>query len=197
MLRISNVHSEHGFATHFVPSRRIPALLERLAALDSPTYAHIDNIIEEAYSEREPGEPLSPLVGELRIVLDSVFHHDSVEGIIEDLKKISDSHGLAEVQEWAANTLMALELRSPTSLKVALLAIRKGKGLSLLEALQMEMNFATAFCVSISLLSRFNSVHPAHTFTIEWRNTRLQHRRYVRRNQKAARTPGMVSKLLS
>lgn len=140
--------SEHGFATHFVPSRRIPALLERLAALDQPTFALIDSTIEEAHSEREPDEPVSPLVGELRIALDSAFRHDEVEAIVNDLKTISGEHKLAEVREWAKHTLEALDLRSPTSLKVALLAIRKGKTMSLLQALQMEMNFATAFCVS-------------------------------------------------
>lgn len=140
--------SEFGFATHFVPSRRIPGLLEKLNSLENPTFAHVDSLLEEHYSEREPDEPASSLVGAKRAALDFAFRHDFVEGIIEDLTAIARKHQSEEVKEWAQKTLDTLNLRSPTSLKLALTAIRRGKHLTLHEALQMELNFATAICVS-------------------------------------------------
>ncbi|KAI8989733.1 3-hydroxyisobutyryl-coenzyme A hydrolase [Trametes punicea] len=141
---------EHGFATHFVESRRIPALLERLAALEDPTYERINELIEEARSEREPNEPSTAIVGAKREALDSAFSHNTVEKIFTALKEQSQDHKDEEVRQWAANTLSELGMRSPTSLKVALAAIRRGKQMTLLDALQMEMNIATAFCNGVT-----------------------------------------------
>jgi len=140
---------EHGFATHFVPARRMSILLDRLASLEDPYRDIIDRAIEELSSEREPDEPLAPFTGAKRVALDSCFRHDSVEKIIEDLTHFSTAVD-ATVSTWAKETLATLQLRSPTSLKVALIAIRKGRTMSLLEALQMEMGIATAYCSGAS-----------------------------------------------
>ncbi|KAI0748565.1 3-hydroxyisobutyryl-coenzyme A hydrolase [Daedaleopsis nitida] len=138
---------EHGLATHYVPSRRIPALLERLAALEEPTYQMINDLLEQERSDAESeGGLVSPLVGATRVALDSAFSHNTVEDIVAQLTEFSTGHGEEAVRKWAANTLDTLSLRSPTSLKVALAAIRRGKQMLLLDALQMEMNIATAFC---------------------------------------------------
>ncbi|CDO73582.1 hypothetical protein BN946_scf185014.g52 [Trametes cinnabarina] len=141
---------EHGFATHYVESRRIPALLERLAALEDPTYQKIDELIEESSSDREPDEATTAIIGAKREALDMAFRHNTVEKIVATLKEQSESHADEEVRQWAADTLSELDKRSPTSLKVALAAIRRGKHLSLLDALQMEMNIATAFCSGVT-----------------------------------------------
>lgn len=141
--------SEHGFATHYIPARRIPTLLERLAALEHPHPTIIDRAIEELSLEHQSDERLtSTLTGKIRSALDYAFRHDAVEKILEDLKSFLD-HGDESVRDWAKNTLAMLELRSPTSLKVALKAIRKGRDLTLLEALNMELKIATAYCVSV------------------------------------------------
>lgn len=107
----------------------------------------IDTAIEELHYEREPGEPPAPFTGAKRVALDAAFCHDQVEKIIHSLKSYAGGND-ATVSDWAKETLSALHMRSPTSLKVALQAIRKGKGMSLLEALQMELRISTAFCVS-------------------------------------------------
>jgi len=136
---------EHGIATHFIPSRRIAILLDRIKALETPSLELIDRTIEELSSEREHDEPSSPLVGDVRVALDSAFRHQSVELILKDLEEFSTRSDPA-VSGWAKRTLDSLLMRSPTSLKVALTAIRKGKGLSLLQTLQMELGIATAYC---------------------------------------------------
>lgn len=145
-----SINSEHGFATHFVESRRIPALLERLAALETPTHQRINALLEEARSERDPEEVSTAIVGAKREALDAAFSHNTVEKIVAALQDISSSHRDEGVRQWAVETLEEIDKRSPTSLKVALAAIRRGKHMTLLDALQMEMNIATAFCVSDS-----------------------------------------------
>ncbi|KAK0441016.1 3-hydroxyisobutyryl-CoA hydrolase [Armillaria borealis] len=144
---------EHGLATHFIPSRRIPTVLEALAGVEDADYeiasVEVNGILEENSAERESDEPSSLLVGATRVALDSAFRHDSVEKIIDDLTRLkSDKDEL--VSGWASKTLELLLLRSPTSLKVALAAIRRGRNLDLWEALNMELRIATAYCSGAS-----------------------------------------------
>ena len=145
----ASLGSDHGFATHYIPARRIPILLERLAALEHSHPTVIDRAIEELSLEHQSNERLTPsiLTGNRRKALDYAFRHDTVEKIVEDLTSFLN-HDDESVRNWAKNTLTMLELRSPTSLKVALKAIRKGRDLTLLEALNMELKIATAYCVS-------------------------------------------------
>ncbi|THH19469.1 hypothetical protein EW146_g1698 [Bondarzewia mesenterica] len=144
---------EHGFATHFISSHRVPILLERLAAIENPTLIQIDNAIEELHYERESSDPVAPLTGAIRIALDKAFQQDTVEGIFKKLREYADGKAdpvNADVVQWAKDTLAMMEDRSPTSLKVALMAIRKGKKMSLLDALKMELGLASAYCSGVT-----------------------------------------------
>lgn len=123
-------------------------LLDRLAELDQPHSSVIDRTIEDFAAEREPTEPLAPFTGPKRSALDSAFRHNNVETIVKDLEVFSQASADASVKQWASDTLAMLHMRSPTSLKVALKAIRRGKKLTLLDTLDMELKIATAFCVS-------------------------------------------------
>lgn len=122
-------------------------MLERLASLDNPSFTQINELLEEHVSEPETNETSTPFAGALRVALDSAFGHDRVEQIFDDLQNLSVSGGDERVRQWAQETFDTLGLRSPTSLKVALAALRKGRNMQLAEALQMELNIATAYCV--------------------------------------------------
>ena len=113
----------------------------------------INDLLEQERSDEEPGDSATSFVGAKREAIDLAFGHNTVEKIIAELQNMSKSHNDEAIRQWAATTLETLDMRSPTSLKVALTAIRRGKKMSLLDALQMEMNIATAFCVSFILLS--------------------------------------------
>jgi len=139
--------SEHGLATHYIPSARVPLLLESLAGLEKPTYTQVNEAIEDLHYDRESSDPVAPLSGEIRVALDSAFSQATVKGIISVLQTYVTGGATAEVVQWAKDTLSMLEERSPTSLEVALTAIRKGKSLDLLESFKMELGIAAAFCV--------------------------------------------------
>jgi 3-hydroxyisobutyryl-CoA hydrolase len=87
----------------------------------------------------------------VRTALDYAFRHNNVENIVNDLNTFA-RHRNPEVQKFAENTLKVLGLRSPTSLKIALRAIRQGKKMTLREALNMELKIASAFCVCTIIL---------------------------------------------
>ncbi|KAJ7572054.1 3-hydroxyisobutyryl-coenzyme A hydrolase isoform 1 [Mycena floridula] len=139
---------ELGIATHYMASARIPHLLEALSALGEDVQDPFDTVnstIEEFSSERESDEPEIVLSGQVREALDVAFAKNTVEGIFTSLERFT-THDNSLVRDWATETLESLHLRSPTSLKVALKAIRLGKSMSLAETLKMEMKIATAFC---------------------------------------------------
>jgi 3-hydroxyisobutyryl-CoA hydrolase len=125
----------------------VPLLLESLAGLEKPTHAQVNEAIEDLHYDREPSDPIAPLSGEIRVALDSAFSQSTVQGIISALQTYVTGETTAEVVQWAKDTLSILEERSPTSLEVALAAIRKGKSLDLLESFKMELGIATAYCV--------------------------------------------------
>jgi len=141
---------EHSLATHYIPSARVPMLLESLSALEKPTYAQVNEAIEDLHYDREPTDPAAPLSGAIRVALDSAFSQETVEGIVAKLKTFTTDDAGANVVSWAKDTLAMLEERSPTSLKIALTAIRNGKSLNLLECFKMELGIATAFCHAAS-----------------------------------------------
>ena len=161
------IFSEHGFATHFVPSRRIPMLLDQLAELPQPHPTEVDRTIEDFVAERDPTEPPAPFTSAIRIALDSAFRHNEVHLIVKDVEVFSQTSANASVKQWASNTLAMLQMHSPTSLKVALEAIRRGKELSLLDTLKMELKIATAFCVSLFLFYLICRV-VFKSFGLEW-----------------------------
>lgn len=180
--------SEHGLATHYIPSARVPFLLEGLDGLEKPTYAQVNETIEHLHYDREPSEPVAPLSGEVRAALDSAFSQATVEGIISALQTYVTG-STAEVVQWAKDTLSMLEERSPTSLEVSLAAIRNGKTLDLLESFKMELGIATAFCVCTRRLTfSYSTQHfPA------WRFSRLTYWRDFGDCEKREGSPYLVT----
>jgi 3-hydroxyisobutyryl-CoA hydrolase len=140
------ISSELGIATHYVPSHRIPALTERLAALEDASFDAINATIEEHVADLSPGDVRNHLVGPVRTAVDKVFRQNNITKMIKELNRATQALD-ENVRVWGKATLETLSQRSPTSLKVALKAIRKGQAMKLSEALQMELGIATAFCV--------------------------------------------------
>jgi 3-hydroxyisobutyryl-CoA hydrolase len=143
----------------------VESLIKHLSSLEDPTAEMIDRTIEESYDLPEKRELSSSLVGRVRAALDESFRLNTVEGILGKLENLESRQD--PVGEWARSTLKALSERSPTSLKVTLELIRRGKNMSLAQALQMEYNMATAYCVS-------NGIHLyLHTLSFGKRTARL------------------------
>jgi enoyl-CoA hydratase/carnithine racemase len=185
------VSSEHGLATHYIPSARVPMLLGTLAALEKPTYAQVNEVIEDLYYDRQPTDPVAPLSGAVRLALDSAFSQETVEGIISTLETFITEDARADVVQWAKDTLAILEERSPTSLKLTLTAIRKGKLLDLLECLKMELGISAAFCVSF-MVNSFLYSQMTICF-LAWRFSRYSYRSLLCASRKETRSPGLVT----
>lgn len=148
-------YSQLGIATHYVPSRSIPRLLDRLSRLEHANHSIIDMAIEEFYEAPSPDTIASPppkLVGRVRQALDYAFSAASVPGIVDRLKEIVKKTGgegtTDPAGKWAEEAVRVLALRSPTSLVVAHEANRRGRQMTPRSVFEMEMRIAKAYCVS-------------------------------------------------
>jgi enoyl-CoA hydratase len=118
-----------GYGTSFVPSERLPAVLEDLAAADfSDRVAAVDAVLE-----KHAGDPGAPALPELREAVDRCFAFDRVEDIFSALEAESGPHAA-----WAAETLATLRRMSPISLKITLRQLRAGATLDFEDGMTME-----------------------------------------------------------
>lgn len=144
-----------GIATHFVPSDRLEALEDRLASLefsaDQPSTSKkgqriIASVIEEFVADSDTlKQSKYDYIGEKREVIDRAFDQPRVALIIQELQKAAEEK--PQLKEWIDSTIKKLEFVSPTSLAVALEAIREGKELDINEIFERDLRLASVFCV--------------------------------------------------
>jgi enoyl-CoA hydratase len=109
-----------GVATHFVPRTKWDALVDALAAGETPDVA-LAGLAEEVPST---------FLAAHRDVIDRVFAKDSVEEILAALD--------AEHTDWSRDTAKTIRTKSPTSLKVAFRQLREGRELEFDDCMRME-----------------------------------------------------------
>ncbi|POY76578.1 hypothetical protein BMF94_0167 [Rhodotorula taiwanensis] len=153
-----------GFASHYVPAERLPALEARLAELDvTATHETVNAAINEFAADAEElqrGLKDYPLVGPIRRAIDAIFARPTAENIMADLGALEQGSydmskivlpqdgdvDMSAIQKWAKETREAISLRSPTSVKLSLKAIREGRKLTIDEVFRMDARLAAACC---------------------------------------------------
>jgi enoyl-CoA hydratase/carnithine racemase len=124
-----------GIATHYVPAERWPAALAALEKIGAgPKAKQEATAALEAFAAPAPGPCL---LAEHRAEIDRVFAAATVEEMLAALD--------AEPGAWAGETAAAMRRASPTSLKVALAALRQGARLDLKAALKVEYRLSQYF----------------------------------------------------
>jgi enoyl-CoA hydratase len=98
-----------GIVTHRIPSARFPALLEGLTGT-----VPVDAVLA-AFAEPAGAGKIAAKRG----TIDRIFAGDTVEGILAALDREGD--------EWAQKTATTIRAKSPLSLKIALMQVRRGK----------------------------------------------------------------------
>lgn len=109
--------------THYIPSAHFDVIKDALSD-NHP----IDRLLDGLH--RDPGE--GELV-RLTPAIDRIFSASSVEAILE---RLDAEQG--EYEAWARETAATLREKSPTSLKVAVAQMQRGKSLDLAAALRLE-----------------------------------------------------------
>lgn len=160
---------ECGIATHYVPSRNVPLLLERLSRLEGANHAVVNEAIDEFYEARTGEDPPPRLVGPIREAIDDVFSLRNPIDIMNKLEVYASGGGGGGrdrdrgggggggsgnpkrdespiVEAWAKETVKAIQDRSPTSVFVTREALFLAREKNLKSAFETEMRLAQAYC---------------------------------------------------
>jgi 3-hydroxyisobutyryl-CoA hydrolase len=126
-----------GVATHFIPSQRLEELEATLFRLDKPDLSSCHRVLNKYQEQFEQDNykefSLKANIGRIN----AAFGADSVEGIMENLKK--------DASDWSRTQFDILAKMSPTSLKVTFEQIKRGGQLSLSDCLRMEYRMSQNF----------------------------------------------------
>ena len=109
-----------GVATHFVPMKDWPALIEDLAAGKS---------VDRAVDRKGEELPAGFLAGH-RTSIDKIFARNSVEEILAALD--------ADHTDWSRDTAKTIRAKSPTATKLAFRQVREGASLDFDDCMKME-----------------------------------------------------------
>jgi enoyl-CoA hydratase len=119
-----------GFATHFVPRERLPALVAALAHVD-----YRERSVEQFLAEFATDPGPAPIAAR-QAAVDRCFAGATVKAILDALAR--EASGGGADAKWAAETHAGLLTKSPTSLEITLRQLIVGRGFEIEEALALE-----------------------------------------------------------
>jgi enoyl-CoA hydratase len=135
-----------GIATHRVASARFGDLLEGLCGsvpVDALLGAFAEPAAEATLAARAP-------------LIDRLFTGDSVEGILAALD--SGATGQGAEADFARTAAATIRLKSPTSLKIALAQLRRGRYLDFAECMRTEFRIVSRLLLGHDLYEGIRSV---------------------------------------
>jgi enoyl-CoA hydratase len=130
-----------GFATHFMPRDRVPALADALFATDWQTGGEAAQV--EAILGRFADDPSDAPLAARRAAIDRCFAGGTVAAILAALDQEAASGGAG--CDWAEQTRAGLLAKSPTSLKVTLRQLILGRDFDIEAALALEYRLTQHF----------------------------------------------------
>ena len=142
-----------GIATHYIDSSSLPDLEARLAELvfkdytsANDRYEIIDKTIEE-FATGIPHDVTMQVSGPIRSAIDYCFQSQfSIEDTLKALEQAVDAPGASEdAKKWATKTRETILARSPTSVKVTLEQLRRGRKWNIAETFRKEHSIASQF----------------------------------------------------
>ncbi|XP_013925975.1 PREDICTED: 3-hydroxyisobutyryl-CoA hydrolase, mitochondrial-like [Thamnophis sirtalis] len=134
-LRGRDVHTA-GIATHFVEADKMASLEKDLIELISPTKANVAGVLDSYHKECKLDQDKEFILGEHMDKINSLFSANSMEEIVQNLKK--------DGSPFALDQLKTIAKMSPTSLKITLRQLNEGASLNLQDVFTMEYRLSQA-----------------------------------------------------
>lgn len=141
-----------GLASHYISSSSLAALQDHLSMMSEDlNFNRINDILNKFSSDalsRHASNALYNYVGPKRQAIDHCFKHDTIESIISELQAVEngDLFGGKGLERWAKGTKEKILSNSPSSCKISLMALRKGKTLNIKECFEMDLKSASITC---------------------------------------------------
>jgi enoyl-CoA hydratase/carnithine racemase len=151
----------YGVATHYVASSRFGDLLDALTGT-----VPVDAILG-AFAERLGIGALSIY----RAAIDRLFQGRHVETILASLDREAISH--SQDAGWAGATAAAIRGKSPTSLKLALAQVRRGKDWSFTDCMKAEFRIVSRIIYHHDFYEGVRAVIIDKDNTPQWQPSRL------------------------
>jgi enoyl-CoA hydratase len=139
-----------GIATHRIASRRFSDLLAGLCG-NVPVDALLGAFAAPAGEGPEAGT-----LSARRPVIDRLFTGDSVEGILAALDTVATGQGADA--DFARVTAASIRSKSPTSLKITLAQLRRGRNLDFAECMRSEFRVVSRLLLGHDLYEGIRSV---------------------------------------
>lgn len=149
-----------GYATHYVPSDRLPSLTDALAASNWADARTAETILAGFVADAG-----RPAILDDKPAIDRCFAHDRVEDILAALK--------ADGSAWAAGMLERLSGLSPTSMKVSLRQLRLGRTMSYDRIVTMEYRLSQACMIGRDFYEGIRAVLVDKDKTPRWQPASL------------------------
>jgi len=130
---------EATLATHFLDLENV-SILDKLRVAFESNCTPLETI-EKLQSGQSAGEKGDSFVKQHLESINRIFDRGCVEDILIELQKESEK----TQEKWVLQALKALQTSSPLSLKIIFEELRRGKGMDLADAYQMEFALATHF----------------------------------------------------
>lgn len=111
------------FVTHYVPSDRLESFQTALKQLPVVTTQALDALLEQFQSLDRPTSTIERFVP----TIESCFSFDSLEAILAKLGEKASTEKDPVIRKWCKWTLETILTKSPTSLKVAMKALKDSK----------------------------------------------------------------------
>jgi enoyl-CoA hydratase len=155
-----------GIATHRIASGRFPDLLAGLCG-----NVPVDALLG-AFAEPAGEGPLSARRG----LIDRLFTGDSVEGILAALDAQATGQGADHRADadFARLTAAAIRSKSPTSLKITLAQLRRGRELDFAECMRCEFRIVSRLLLGHDLYEGIRSVIIDKDQAPRWQPSRLE-----------------------
>ncbi|TPX35923.1 hypothetical protein SmJEL517_g01744 [Synchytrium microbalum] len=128
-----------GFATHFVPSDRLPAMIDALSDLRTTDLRVIDSVIEDFVGNAPSVDEWSnwAISGDVRDGIERCFNSASLGSIVKALD--------AENSLWSSETLKSMQAQSPTAMKVTAELVHRAQKLDFASFMKLEQRLAWFF----------------------------------------------------
>ncbi|XP_033024613.1 3-hydroxyisobutyryl-CoA hydrolase, mitochondrial isoform X4 [Lacerta agilis] len=134
-LKGKDVHRA-GIATHFIEAEKMAALEKDLTELKSPSKENVADILDSYHKKCKIDQEKEFVLGEHMDKINSLFSANSMEEIVQNLKKDGSPFALKQLE--------TITKMSPTSLKMTLRQLREGASLSLQDVFTMEYRLSQA-----------------------------------------------------
>lgn len=157
-----------GLATHYIESQHLGALVQRLESVDVSSATAMEKVLSEFE------EPLTELQVPNMDVINACFDKREVEDVVTALAQAEKDANDEGEESFARNAREMIAKGSPSSLKVTLESVTRGRSMSIAECLDMEFRLSVRCASKPNLIEGIRAAVVDRTKPAAWQPSSLE-----------------------